>query len=117
MTRVGGLGVWLTTMIAWCALPLHAAAFAIEARTDQLIVRLKGPQHAVMDGPERAAIADRLSTLAGERLVPHRAMSGGSQVFKLSRAVNIGEIGRIAKRLEIDSQVFAVHADRVFQLA
>jgi len=74
--------------------------------TDRLIVKLRDPGER---DPDRRI--GELGGRAGERLSRWRAMSGGSHVVRLSRALSRAEARALAQRLSLDPAVAFVEPD------
>src|SRR6185369_8901920 len=74
--------------------------------TDRLIVKLRDPGER---DPDRRI--GELGGRAGERLSRSRAMSGGSHVVRLSRALSLAEARVLAQRLSLDPAVAFAEPD------
>jgi serine protease len=95
------------------ASPPASVAAAVGDATDRLIVKLRDPGER---DPDRR-IAE-IGARAGERLVRRRAMSGGSHVVQLSRALAPDEARALARRLALDAAVASAEPDlRMFPQA
>jgi len=108
----------LSTSPAFAGGPVGTAAttsrsVAASDSTDRLIVKLRDPAER---DPDRRI--DEIGGRAGERLSRLRAMSGGSHVVRLSRALAPADARAVARRLSLDPAVaFAEPDARMYPLA
>jgi hypothetical protein len=80
--------------------------------TDRLIVRLADWADAGPTQPMRADRARGLSITARSRLEPHRRMSGGAHVVRLTHDMPVAEVEAMAVRLMSDPAVVHAEPDR-----
>ncbi len=80
--------------------------------TDRLIVRLADWADADRVQPMRADRARGLSIAARSRLEPHRRMSGGAHVVRLTHDFPVAEVEAMAARLMADPAVVHAEPDR-----
>ncbi|MBL8519890.1 MAG: S8 family serine peptidase [Betaproteobacteria bacterium] len=113
-----------TVLIALLLAASHGFAAppqAVDLDSDRIIVRLKPAAAADAsrgNDKQRSAkaksIADRLAAKGGESLAPVKQMSDGSQVLRMGKRINKGQLTALAAKLASDSDVEEVLLDRLF---
>lgn len=105
--------------IAWSMAPAHAEPIrplktvnAWAQYTDRIIVRLKDEPATEKRQAMGAHRARALSTAAGTILIPHRPTGGQAQVMRLTHAMPLAEVERIAAKLAQDPSVLYAEPDR-----
>lgn len=104
----------LLTGVCTLGVLVAASAEAADRRqaTDRLIVRLADWAEADRTQPMGVERARALSIPARTRLEPHRRMSGGAHVVRLTHDLPVAEVEAIAARLMADPAVIHAEPDR-----